>query len=110
MIIYIDSDYKCYTKAGEGLTEIDTTAFDGKCTTFIEGYRFVPRGQAWIRSDGMVFKGEMMSPHKPLAPLLKAQMEYELEESQQENTELVGMLADIADKEYIQAMEEINNV
>lgn len=110
MKIYIDADYKCYTKAGEGLTEVETTAFDGKCTTFIEGYRFVPRGKAWIRSDGKVFNGEMVSPYKPLEPLLKAQTEYELEESQQENIELVGMLADVADQEYTKAMEEINNV
>ena len=42
MTIYIDSDFKCYTSPGEGLTAVETDAFDGKCRQYIEGYRFVP--------------------------------------------------------------------
>ena len=80
MIIYIDTDYKCHTAPGTGLTAVDTTAFDGKCATYIEGYRFVPNGSAWVRSDGTVFQGEMMSPWKPWGELDAAQREYEREQ------------------------------
>ena len=29
MTIYIDSDYKCHTSAGDGMTAVATDAFDG---------------------------------------------------------------------------------
>lgn len=60
--IYIDSEFKCHVTSGEGLTPIETDAFDGECDTYIEGYRFIPAGQTWTRADGMVFTGEMISP------------------------------------------------
>lgn len=31
MTIYIDSDYKCHVSHGDGLTAVETDAFDGKC-------------------------------------------------------------------------------
>lgn len=62
MTIYIDSDYKCHTATADGLTAIDTDYFDGKCQDYTEGYRFVPSGQTWTRPDGVVFRGEMVSP------------------------------------------------
>lgn len=77
MTIYIDADYKCHTISGTGLTAVETTAFDGKCTTYIEGYRFVPSGSTWTRSDGAIFQGEMVSPWKPWDELDAAQREYE---------------------------------
>ena len=80
MMIYIDSDFKCHTSAAEGLTEIETDAFDGKCDAYIEGYRFIPSGQTWTRSDGVVFTGEMLAPWKPWAELDAAQREYEREQ------------------------------
>ena len=55
MIIYIDTDYKCHTSPGEGLTAVETDAFNGKCRQYIEGYRFVPNGGIWVRDDGEVF-------------------------------------------------------
>ena len=64
MKIYIDSDFKCFTAPGDGLTEVETDFFDGKCAAYIEGYRFVPAGQSWTREDGEVFAGEMASPWK----------------------------------------------
>lgn len=78
--IYIDSDFKCYTTSGEGLTAIETDAFDGKCDAYIEGYRFIPSGQTWTREDGVVFTGEMIAPWKPWAELDAAQREYEREQ------------------------------
>lgn len=79
MTIYIDTDYKCHTAPGSGLTAVETDAFTGKCITYIEGYRFVPSDSTWVRSDGAVFQGEMMSPWKPWDELDAAQREYERE-------------------------------
>lgn len=80
MIIYIDADYKCHTAPGSGLTAVETTVFDGKCATYIEGYRFVPSGSTWTRADGAIFQGEMIAPWKPWAELDAAQREYEREQ------------------------------
>ena len=80
MTIYIDTDYRCHTTPASGLTPVTTDAFDGKCAAYIEGYRFVPNGSAWVRSDGAVFHGEMMSPWKPWDELDAAQREYEREQ------------------------------
>ena len=80
MTIYIDTNYKCHTEPGPGLTAVETDAFTGKCAAYIEGYRFVPNGSAWVRSDGTVFRGEMISPWKPWDELDAAQREYEREE------------------------------
>lgn len=80
MTIYIDSDYKCHTATADGLTAVETTAFDGKCPAYIEGYRFVPSGSTWVRSDGAIFQGEMVAPWKPWDELDAAQREYEREQ------------------------------
>lgn len=79
MTIYIDSDFKCHTVAGDGLTAVETTAFDGKCAAYIEGYRFVPDGSTWVREDGTVFSGEMVTPWKPWEELDAVQRAYERE-------------------------------
>lgn len=80
MTIYIDTDYKCHTTTADGLTAIETTAFDGKCADYIEGYRFVPADASWMRSDGEIFAGEMIAPWKPWDELDAAQREYEREQ------------------------------
>lgn len=59
------------------MTAVTTDVFDGKCDAYIEGYRFVPAGQAWTRDDGVEFAGEMISPWRPWAELDAAQREYE---------------------------------
>lgn len=97
-IIYIDSDFKCHTSTAEGLTQIETDAFDGKCDAYIEGYRFIPSGQTWTRADGVVFTGEMIAPWKPWAELDTAQREYEREQYQDlaaQNTEYEAALSEI---------------
>ena len=81
MQIYIDSDYKCHTVASDGLTAVETAAFDGKCAAYIEGYRFVPDGSTWVREDGAVFAGEMASPWKDWTELDAIQREYECEQA-----------------------------
>lgn len=75
--IYIDSDFKCHTVNDGTMTVVETDFFDGKCDSFIEGYRFVPNGETWTRSDGAVFHGEMIAPWKPYDELEAAQREYE---------------------------------
>lgn len=75
--IYIDSDFKCHLADGEGLTAVETDFFDGKCDAFVEGYRFIPSGESWTRSDGEVFKGEMIAPWEDYSKLEKAQRTYE---------------------------------
>lgn len=78
MKLYIDSEYHCHTANPDGVFhETETDFFDGKCDTFIEGYRFVPDGHSWTRSDGVAFYGEMIAPFKPYDQLAAAQVQYE---------------------------------
>ena len=98
MTIYIDSDYKCHTAPGDGLTAVETDVFGGKCQAYIEGYRFVPAGASWTRPDGVVFQGEMVSPWKPWRELDSAQRAYEqeqLESLSAQNAEYEAALAEI---------------
>lgn len=76
--IYIDKDYKCHVSPAEDRREFDVPFFDGKCPEFIEGYRFVPEGERWVKPNGEFFRGEMISAWKPYTELQIAQLEYEL--------------------------------
>ena len=80
MKIYIDNDYKCHVTDDGSMPAVETEFFDGKCDEFIEGYRFVPAGESWTRSDGEVFEGEMIAPWKDYSELDAAQREYEREQ------------------------------
>lgn len=75
--VYIDSEFKCHIANDGNMTAVETEFFDGKCDTFIEGYRFVPAGSTWVRSDGVEFAGEMISPWKDYSELDTVQREYE---------------------------------
>ena len=78
IIICIDSDFKCHTTNKDGtFRKIDTDFFVGKCDAFIEGYRFVPKGESWMRSDGVVFRGEMATSWKEYRKLDTLQRDYE---------------------------------
>ena len=77
MTIYIDSDYKCYTADDGTRRAFDVPFFDGKCAAFIEGYRYVPSGERWIKPNGEFFRGEMISPWKDYDYLQSAQEAYE---------------------------------
>ena len=96
--IYIDSEFKCHVSPGSGDTSIETDAFDGKCDTYVEGYRFIPAGQTWTRADGVVFTGEMIAPWKPWADLDAVQRAYVREQYQDlaaQNTEYEAALSEI---------------
>lgn len=85
MTIYLDNEYKCHTTDPDGAYreitlpsgEVETPFFEGKCAAFIEGYRYVPQGEAWTRADGRVFYGEMCVPFKDFSILRAYQDQYE---------------------------------
>ena len=80
MKIYIDNEFKCHLANDGTMSEVETNLFDNKCNTFIEGYRYVPAGETWIRKDGVEFKGEMIAPWRNYNELEKAQLIYEKEQ------------------------------
>lgn len=96
MQIYIDADFKCYTALKEGRTALETDFFEGKCAAYIEGYRFVPEGSTWVREDGTVFSGEMVTPWKPWEELDAVQREYEREQYNDLITRLSEVYEDAA--------------
>ena len=77
MKIYIDSEFKCHISDDGTMTAVETDVFDGKCKEYIEGFRFVPSGAVWVRSDGISFRGEMISPWKDYSKLEAIQRDYE---------------------------------
>ena len=108
MTIYIDDDFKCYTSDDGTMTAVETDAFDGKCDTYIEGYRFVPAGESWTRPDGVVFPGEMVAPWRDWRTLDAAQRAYEREQLAAltvENQALVADMAQMVDEVYQSDME-----
>jgi len=110
MKIYIDSEYKCHVSPGDGLTAVETDFFDGKAPGVIEGYRFVPEGMSWVREDGAVFAGEMVSPWKDWEALDEVQRAYEREMVQSlesRNEELVATMAEMVEEVYQRDLEEM---
>ena len=78
-IIYLDSDFKCHVANDGIMTAVETDIFDGKCDAYIEGYRYVPSGETWTRSDGVIFQGVMISPWKNYSELDVTQRNYEIQ-------------------------------
>ena len=93
MTIYIDSDYKCHVSTADGRRAVETNFFDGKCPEWIESYRFVPEGETWMRGDGEVFKGEMVTPWKDLSNAYAAQADYLAQQNGQYEAALTGIEA-----------------
>lgn len=90
MIIYIDNDFKCHAELSEGLRAFEVPFFEGKCKRFIEGYRYVPQGETWVREDGEKFKGEMIAPFVNYSKLYEAQLIYEKEQAEEIAKILLG--------------------
>ena len=86
MTIYIDSDFCCHIVNDNNMRAIETDFFDGKCATFIEGYRYIPSGESWTRQDGIVFHGKMVAPIADYEPIAKAQKQYELDDVKKWNS------------------------
>lgn len=92
MKIYLDKDFRCHAAPGDGLREVETDFFDGKCAAFVEGYRFIPAGESWTREDGTVFTGEMVAPVRDYAELVEIQsavnrVQAELDEAYQKGVD-----------------------
>ena len=64
MTIYLDSNYICHLANDGTMTEVETDVFNGKADAFIEGYRYIPEGETWTRTDGVQFHGLMIAPAK----------------------------------------------
>ena len=77
MKIYIDNEFKCYLTNDGTMKEVETNFFDSKCDAFIEGYRYVPADETWVREDGVEFKGEMIAPWRNYSILAELQKQYE---------------------------------
>lgn len=109
MIIYLDADFRCHVADGGNMVAVETDYFNGKCTEYIEGYRFVPLGSTWTRPDGMVFTGEMISPAEDWQMLDDAQREYEREQYQNLAAENAALTADLAalDEEYQKGVDSL---
>jgi hypothetical protein len=90
MKIYIDNDYKCHITNNGDMREFNVSFFDGKCADYIEGHRYVPQDETWIRSDGIEFKGGMIAPFVDAKKLEKAQLTYEKEQAEQALNILIG--------------------
>lgn len=80
--IYLDSDFRCHLTDDGTRQSVETDCFDGKCDTYIEGYRFIPSGSTWTRDDGEVFTREMAAPADDWKTLDDIQREYEREQYQ----------------------------
>lgn len=99
MKIYLDADFKCQLENDGAMKEIETSFFDGKCKTFIEGYRCVPAGETWVSTDGTEFPGEMISPWREYALLEEFQRQYEELIAQQEDMRAALELLGVSDEE-----------
>lgn len=80
--IYLDSEFKCHVTNDGTMTAVETSFFDGKCDAFVTGYRFVPSGESWKRSDGVVFHGEMITAWKSYSELAAAQAQHEADQAE----------------------------
>ena len=99
MTIYIDSDYRCHTADDGTRRAFEVPSFDGKCAAFIEGYRYVPAGESWTRSDGEVFSGEMIAPCRDYSQI--AEIQSAVDRAQEQTQQTIN--------EYEQALTEIEN-
>lgn len=118
MKIYIDTDFKCHVAPGEGLREFETTFFSNVPDAYVEGYRYVPSGETWVRKEPIYdmnhdvvgeseteFMGEMLAPWKPWDELDKILREYERTQNQEltaQNAELVDAMASMVEDVYNQ--------
>ena len=95
MIIYLDADYKCHVANDGNMIAVETDFFNGKCSTFIEGYRLIPAGAEY---NGNIVAGDMYFPWVNYIELETAQITYEREEYKRllaENAEYEAALSEI---------------
>ena len=98
--IYLDlRTYQCYLSQDEDNTRIpyETEDFDDKCDDYILGFRIVPHGHKWVRADGHIFTGEMVSAWKSFEELDIAQRKYEKQKLEQYKAELIEYENELAE-------------
>lgn len=78
--IYIDSECKCHATNDGTMTAIETSFFNGKCDSFIEGY---------------CIKGNATYPWQPIAELDAAQREYERQQLKEYKTLIDELYAEV---------------
>ena len=105
MTIYIDSDFKCHVTDDGRMRAVETDFFTGRCSEFIEGYRYVPAGETWTRPDWQTFTGEMVTPWRDYSELAEIQTAVDRTQAQADE-ELAALIEEI----YINDMEVIENV
>lgn len=101
--LYIDYDFKVHTTDAEGLTAIETDAFDGMPDKVTECYRFVPAGSSYTKHGGVTVHGVFIQPFVTENELDAAQREYEREllaTLQAENDALVADMAQMVEEIY----------
>ena len=60
-MIYIDSEFKCYTTNADDRLEVITPEnFVGMCDKAIECMRYVPAGMMYKKPDGAIIYGEFI--------------------------------------------------
>lgn len=99
MKIYLDEEYKCHLTNDGTMREIETSAFDGFCSEYIEGYRYIPVGEVWVSPAGIKCSG--VSPWKDYSVLAAAQAAYEEGQAQGGGPEALIEAADVAYKEGV---------
>ena len=105
MKIYIDVDYKCHVTDDGTMRAVETDFFVGRCSEFIEGYRYIPAGETWTRADGQTFTGEMITPWRDYSSLAAIQAAVDRTQAQADE-EIAALIEEI----YINDMEVIENV
>ena len=76
--IYVDSEFKCHAGDDGTLMPVETDFFDGKCNSFIEGYRLIPEGCTLAQEDGTEIRGLTIFPWKEYSVLAAYQEQYEV--------------------------------
>lgn len=92
MTVYIDNEFRCHAADDGTMRSADVPFFDGRCTEFIEGYRYVPAGEVWTRADGEVFAGEMLAPCRSYGEL--AAIQKAVDRTRAQADEEIGLLLD----------------
>lgn len=105
MKIYIYGDYKCHVTDDGTMRAVETDFFVGRCSEFIEGYRYIPAGETWTRADGQTFTGEMITPWRDYSSLAAIQTAVDRTQAQADE-EIAALIEEI----YINDMEVIENV
>lgn len=108
--VYLDAiTFQCYLSQNEDNTRIpyETDSFDDKCNDYILGFRIVPSGYEWKRSDGHIFTGEMVSAWKPFEELDGVQRAYEKQLLEEQAAELAELDALVLELQYNTLMEDL---